>query len=90
MKRMIPSPLPHNATKAHAAVMTEPVGHLVDLGDRPPLLTVKEVVEITRLSRSTVYAMLDAHEIVSVKMGESVRVPKAALESYLRRCVRGA
>lgn len=47
-------------------------------------LTVAEVAAIMRVSRMTVYRMVHDGQIASIKVGRSFRVPKSAVDSYLR------
>ncbi len=56
---------------------------LVDLSIYPTLLTVRNVAEVLQLSTHAVRARIRARDLASVKMGHSVRVPRAALERYL-------
>lgn len=51
--------------------------------DAPRFLTVAEVAELMRVSRMTVYRMVHAGEIPSVRVGRSFRVPQAAVEQML-------
>lgn len=46
------------------------------------LLTVKEVMEIFKLSRSTVYRLIESKELESVKIGRSIRIKESSLEKY--------
>jgi excisionase family DNA binding protein len=62
---------------------------LLDAIPPRPLLTVAEVVAALRLGKSKVYGLLNDKAIVSVRMGESIRVPREAVVSYLRRCYQG-
>ena len=50
-----------------------------------PMLTVQEVAAALRVSRQTVYRMVHAEEIPSVRVGRSVRIPETALHKYLGR-----
>jgi excisionase family DNA binding protein len=43
------------------------------------LLTVPEAVAFLRLSRSTIYALMDAGELVYVRIGRTRRIPRRAL-----------
>jgi excisionase family DNA binding protein len=61
----------------------------VDLSAYPAVLKVGEVVEITRLSRSGVYSLLDSGQLVHVRLNGSIRVPRTAVESLLRKGLRG-
>lgn len=55
-------------------------------GARPPvkLLTVAEVAALLRVSKMTVYRMVHAGEIRSVKVRRSFRLPEPAVQAYLR------
>ena len=48
-----------------------------------PMLTVQEVAAALRVSRQTVYRMVHAEEIPSVRVGRSVRVPETALQRWM-------
>ena len=48
-------------------------------------LTVAEVAAVMRVSRMTVYRLVHAGELASVKIGRSFRVPEAAVDAYLQR-----
>ena len=50
----------------------------------PLLLRVEEAALVLGLSRSKVFAMLAAGELPVVRIGRSVRVPKAQLEFWIR------
>jgi excisionase family DNA binding protein len=56
--------------------------------DRPlsevHLLTVAEVAEILRLSKMTVYRMVNSGVLPALKVGRSVRIPKHVVDEYLR------
>ena len=45
----------------------------------PRLMTVREVAERLRLSRSKVYELINLRELRTVKIGRCVRVPEAAV-----------
>ncbi len=49
------------------------------------LLTVAEVAAILRLSKMTVYRMVNSGALPALKVGRSVRVPASAVDEYLRR-----
>lgn len=46
-------------------------------------LTVAEVAEIMRVSKMTVYRLIHAGELASVRVGRSFRVPEKAVKAYL-------
>lgn len=57
--------------------------------DRPlgevKLLTVAEVASIMRLSKMTVYRMVNSGTLPALKVGRSIRVPEHVVNDYLRR-----
>ena len=60
----------------------------MSIGDRPlgevKLLTVAEVASILRLSKMTVYRMVNSGALPALKVGRSVRVPEHVVHEYLR------
>jgi excisionase family DNA binding protein len=50
---------------------------------RARLLTVAEVAELLRVSNMTVYRLLKAGELPSVRIGKSFRVREEDLDAYL-------
>ncbi|MBG6184401.1 excisionase family DNA binding protein [Arthrobacter sp. CAN_A214] len=48
-----------------------------------PLMTVAEVAEAMRVSKMTVYRLVHAGEMGSVRVGRSYRIPESALERYI-------
>ncbi|MCU0284430.1 MAG: helix-turn-helix domain-containing protein [Candidatus Nanopelagicales bacterium] len=57
--------------------------------DRPlgevKLLTVAEVAAMLRLSKMTVYRMVNSGTLPALKVGRSVRIPEHVVDEYLRR-----
>lgn len=51
---------------------------------RTPYLTIAEVAEALRGSKVTVYRLVRAHALASVRFGNSYRIPEAAIEDYIR------
>jgi excisionase family DNA binding protein len=49
----------------------------------PLLLTVGDVAKLLGLGRSKVFAMLAVGELPVIRIGRSVRVPRAALEDWI-------
>jgi excisionase family DNA binding protein len=49
------------------------------------LLTVAEVAAIMRLSKMTVYRMVNSGQLPALKVGRSVRIPEHVVDEYLRR-----
>ena len=50
----------------------------------PMLLRAEEAARLLSLGRSTVFAMLATGELPSVRIGRAVRVPRVALEAWIR------
>jgi len=48
------------------------------------LMTVNEVAEYLRVSKMTVYRLIEKNEIQSVRVGRSLRVAEDAVERYVR------
>ena len=48
-------------------------------------LTVTEVAAIMRVSRMTVYRLVNTGTLASLRVGRTVRVPEKAVDDYLRR-----
>jgi excisionase family DNA binding protein len=49
----------------------------------PPLLKAGDVAKLLGLGRSKVFAMLAVGELPVIRIGRSVRVPRAALEDWI-------
>lgn len=47
-------------------------------------LTVAEVATVMRVSKMTVYRLVHAGDLASVRVGRSFRVPERAVHDYLR------
>lgn len=47
-------------------------------------LTVREVAAEFRVSRMTIYRLVNAGTLPSVRVGNSVRITRAAVRAYLR------
>ena len=52
------------------------------------LLTVKEAAAFLRLSRSTIYNLMDSGELQSVKLGKSRRIPRRCVIELAARSLR--
>lgn len=61
------------------------VGTNPDLPDLK-LLTVAEVARALRVSKMTIYRLIDAGELQAIRVGRSYRVPESAYRAYLDRC----
>lgn len=46
-------------------------------------MTVAEVAQALRVSKMTVYRLVNSHAIHAVRFGRSYRVPESAVESYI-------
>jgi excisionase family DNA binding protein len=49
----------------------------------PVLYTVEEVATALRVSRMTVYRLLDAGEITYIRVGRTFRIPQVAVMEYV-------
>lgn len=47
------------------------------------LLTVPETAKLLRISRNLAYELVARHEIPAIRLGRSIRVPRAELEAWL-------
>jgi excisionase family DNA binding protein len=55
------------------------------LAQAPDILTVRELGEILRIGRNQAYALVKSGRVECCRIGKgSIRVPKAALERFLR------
>lgn len=60
-----------------------------DLG-RVQFLTVAEVASMMRVSKMTVYRLVHAGELPAARVGRSFRVPRDAVQDYLRNAYHDA
>ena len=49
------------------------------LTDAPDLLRVDEVAQLLRVGRNQAYALVARGELVAIRLGRTLRVPKSAL-----------
>jgi excisionase family DNA binding protein len=47
------------------------------------LLTPEEAARALRLGRTTIYALMRANELPSVRVGAARRIPRAALDAWI-------
>ncbi|MBA2323568.1 MAG: helix-turn-helix domain-containing protein [Pseudonocardiales bacterium] len=50
------------------------------------LLTVAEVAKTLRVSKMTIYRLIEAGELPAIRIGRSFRVPESGYRAYLARC----
>ena len=50
----------------------------------PDVLTVNEVASFLKVSKKSVYSLLQDNQIYYRKIGRIYRIPKTAIEEYLR------
>jgi excisionase family DNA binding protein len=64
--------------------MNNPRGRVPE--EEPDLawVTVAEVAEVMRVSKMTVYRLIQANELRAARIGRSLRIGRADLERYLR------
>lgn len=48
-------------------------------------LTIDEVAQVLRVSKMTVYRLVQNHEIEAVRFGRLYRVPQDAVDAYIAR-----
>jgi len=63
--------------------MTSDYGIKSDYGSTSRLISTAEAARLLGVSRSTVYRLLKAGALVSVRVGRSRRIPVTALARYL-------
>lgn len=51
----------------------------------PALLTVGEVARSLRVSRMTIYRLVEDGHLESVRIGRVIRIPETAVDAYLGR-----
>ena len=51
--------------------------------DYPDVVTVKELQQMLRLSRTQTYALIHSGDIDHFKLGTSIRIPKKAVTAFL-------
>ena len=61
--------------------MKDPEAH----DTRPLLMTPERAAQELSLSRSTVYLLLQRHEIRGIKIGAATRIPLAEIEAWIQR-----
>lgn len=57
---------------------------MTDITRPPILMRVSEVAQELRLARSFVYALIQSGQLPAVRIGRSIRVPRAELETWVR------
>lgn len=67
-----------NEPEEHETVNLEPAAE-------PLLVRVEEAARMLSLSRSTIYEMLDAGELPSVRRGTARRIPLEALRAWVQQ-----
>ena len=53
------------------------------LDGQPAVLTVEEVAEVLRIGRRQAYDLVRSGRLYGVRIGRSIRVPRAALDRFL-------
>jgi excisionase family DNA binding protein len=52
-------------------------------------LTVLEIAEMSRVSKMTIYRLIESGKLPSVRFGSNYRVPKSAVENYIKTNTTG-
>jgi len=58
--------------------------------NRPILYTITDVCRLLRLSRPTVYRLINSGQLASFKIGSNRRVPASSIDSYVASMVAPA
>lgn len=53
--------------------------------DLPLVLKVEDLMQVLYIGRNTAYRLVRSGKIYSVRVGRSYRIPRDALEEYLRK-----
>lgn len=53
------------------------------------IMTVDEVRDLLRISRTTIYKLINAKMIAVTRIGRNIRITKEALENYLKENTHG-
>lgn len=48
------------------------------------LLTVPEAAQLLRISRNLAYELVAQHQLPSVRLGRTIRIPRDSLEQWIR------
>ncbi len=59
--------------------------HMAQRPAEPGFLTVAEVADHMRVSTMTIYRLIKAGELSSVRVGKSYRIRESDLDDYLRK-----
>jgi len=59
-------------------------------GFLPLLVTVNQAAELLGIGRTTIYALIEAGELRSVKRGSSRRIPVKAIHHYIDRLLEAS
>ena len=57
-----------------------------DSGSLPALLTIDEVAEFLRISKTSVYRLVERRDLPFCRVGRTLRFRREDLEAYLRAC----
>ena len=57
---------------------------MVTVTAEPEFYTVQEVADRMRVSRKTIYRLVERGELRAVRLGDVYRIPREALEALLR------
>ncbi len=53
------------------------------------LMTVEEVKTLLRISRTTIYKLINEKKLAVTRIGRNIRITKEALENYLKENTHG-
>ena len=55
-----------------------------DFTSMPLVLTIPDVADTLQIGRSAAYALARSGELFTIKVGSQIRVPRSALNAYLK------
>ena len=59
--------------------------HVHDLNDLPLVLCIEDLMAVLCIGRNTAYALVRSGQIRSIKVGKIYRIPRDAVEEFLKK-----
>lgn len=56
---------------------------MIELDQIPDILTISDLQKILQVGRSTAYRLIKSHEIQSIRIGRSIRIPKKYVKEFI-------
>jgi excisionase family DNA binding protein len=70
-----------------ASTVTSDLPAATQTGER--WLRIRDVMQATSLSRSTIYSLMESEKLKSIKVGGARRISASALAEFMRACDHG-